>query len=223
MLDLVSNVLLQVDVALIRRGVLFLVRSQVDKQELKQLGHHCKQLVVKVVIELVVELFIGRLSQRLDDVINALADQVFDLVVVLRISIGGVDVSHEVDEQVRNLVDEFEGFAIFENDLFFVSVFVPLLIFFFIVLSLVDLVVRVLHIFAQLQQKLSFVFQEFKQAKVVLFGVESDCSGSGLGAFVDLFDEGINCFTCLDRNIFIFLDEKCIEFVEKVGVVLGRD
>lgn len=98
MLYLISNMLFQVDVAFIGRGVLFFVRSEVNKQKLKQLCHNSKQLIVEVIVEFVVELFIGRFSQGLNNVINALTYQILDFVVIFRISISCVDIGHEMDE-----------------------------------------------------------------------------------------------------------------------------
>lgn len=124
---------------------------------------------------------------------------------------------------MRNLVDKLERLAIFENDFLLVSVLVPFLIFFFIVLSFVDLVVWILHVFTKFQQELCFVFEELEKFEVVLFCIEGDCGGSSLSSFVYLFDEGIYGFASLDGHIFIFLNEEGVEFIEEVGVVLGGD
>jgi hypothetical protein len=161
--DLVGNVLLQVNVALVGVGVLVLVRSQVDEQELEQFGHDTEQFVVEVIVELVVELLVGGFAEGLDDVVNALPDKFFDFIVVLLVPVGGVDIGHQVNEEMRHLVDEFERLAVLQHYLLFLLFFVPLPIFFFVVLALVDLVVGVLGMLAQFDQKLCLVLEELEQ------------------------------------------------------------
>lgn len=162
MFDLVGNVLLQVNVALVGVGVLVLVRSQVDEQELEQLGHDSEQFVVEVIVELVVELLVGGFAEGLDDVVNALPDKFFDFIVVLLVPVGGVDIGHQVNEEMRHLVDELERLAVLQHYLLFLLFFVPLPIFLFVVLALVDLVVGVLGMLTQFDQKLCLVLEELE-------------------------------------------------------------
>jgi hypothetical protein len=90
-------------------------------------------------------------------------------------------------------------------------------------LTLVDLVVWIFYVLTQLQQKLGFVLEEFKEPEIVLLGIKSDCSWSSLSSFINLFDQGIDGFASLYRDIFILLYEEGVEFIEEVGVVLGGD
>lgn len=156
-LNLLTNVLLQILVTLIRCCVLFFVTAQVDEQELQQLRHHSEQFVVEIVIEFNIKLFVGRLSQCLNDVVDRLTDEFFDLAVVLRRTAADVHVSHEMDEQMRHLVHEFQGFAVLEHD--FPFIFFPFLFLFFLFvsvlvtalfvgLSTVHLKLRILHMLA---------------------------------------------------------------------------
>jgi hypothetical protein len=46
----------------------------------------------------------------LDDVVDRLADQLLDLAVVLGRAVGRINIGHEVDEEVRHLVDELQRF-----------------------------------------------------------------------------------------------------------------
>jgi len=79
-----------------------------------------------------------------------------------------------MDEEVRDLVDEFERLAILEYHLLLVLLLVllfltvPLLV----VLPTVHLELRVLHMLGQPQQKLGLLLEELKQLEVVLLGIE---------------------------------------------------
>lgn len=160
----------------------------------------------------------------MNDVVYALSDEVFDLVVVILITIvgvGSVDVSHEMDEEMRHLVNEFERFAVLEDNFLLLFVIFPFLIFFFIDLAPVHFVVRIsLRVFSKLNQKLGFILQEFKQFKIVLLGVQWYSGGGHLSSLVDLLYQCINGFAGLDGYALIFLHQIIVELVKEIRIVL---
>lgn len=157
------------------------------------------------------------------DIVNTLSNKFLDLVIIILVAVAGVDVSHQVNEQMWDLIDELERFAVLKNNFLLLLLFVSFSILLFIVLPFVGLVVWIFGVLAQSNQKLSFVFQKFKELQVVLFCVQSHGSGSSLGAFVDLLDKGINGFAGLNGYIFFLFEEVAVELVEEVRVVFGAD
>lgn len=192
---------------------------------MEELSHHSEKLIVKLVVELVVEILIRSPSKGLNDVVYGLSDKFFYLSVVLGRAIGGVNICHKVDEEMWNLVDEFQGFAILEHH--FLLIFLLVLLFLpvalFVILPPIHLEVRILHILRQPQQKLGLFLEKFKELEVVLLGVKGSGVGSGLLALVDLLDQGIYSLAGLDSHILVLLDEVGVELVEKSHIVLRGD
>ncbi len=76
-----------------------------------------------------VEFLIWGFSQRQDYIFDRLPNELLYLYVILRHSVGSINVGHEVDEQVRYLVDELQGLVVLEYDLlsFLLLIFLPLI------------------------------------------------------------------------------------------------
>jgi membrane protein required for beta-lactamase induction len=165
-------VFFEIEVALVGTSTLILIRSQIDEQKLEQFGHDSKQFIVKLIVELIIKVFIGSLSQRLDDVVYRLPDEFLDLVVVFLQPVGSINVGHQVNEQMRNLVDEFERFGVLENDVLLFLFLLFLAVLFFVVLAPIDLEFRLLHVLTQSDQKLSLIFEELEQFEVVVLVIE---------------------------------------------------
>lgn len=71
-----------------------------------------------------------------------------------------------------NLVYEFEGFGVFENNILLFLFLLFLAVLFFVVLAPIDLEFRLLHVLTQADQKLGLIFEELEQFEVVVLVVE---------------------------------------------------
>jgi len=130
-----------------------------------------------------------------------------------------------MDEKVGHLVDEFEGFAVLEHDLFLLVLFLLVLLPFpfFISLPLVDLKLLTFRVLTQLQQKLSLLLQELKQLDVMALDIQRRGIGSRQLSLIDLLDQGIDGLTGLNGDILVLFKQEVIQLVEEVDVVLGGD
>lgn len=159
----------------------------------------------------------------MDDVIDGLSDQILNLAVIIGRPIRGIHIGHQMNEKMGNLVDEFQRFGVLEDDFFFVTLTILPLISLFVVLPAVDFEFRILHVLAQLDEKFSLIFEELEKFEVVGLSFQECGVGCCLLSLVDLLDERINGFTCLDGHIFILVEEICVELIEEGYVVLGGD
>lgn len=115
---------------------------------MQELSHNSKKFIIKLIIELVVEILIRSLAKRLNDVVNGLPDKFFDFAIVLWRAVGSVHISHEVNEEMWDLVDKFQGFAVLKNHflLLLLLILIFLAVALFVILSPIHLEVRILHI-----------------------------------------------------------------------------
>ena len=114
---------------------------------MKKFGHNREKLIIEVKVELVVELFIRGFSQGLDDVVNALSEQILDFVVIIWVAVGCVNIGHQVDEEMRNLIYKFERFVVFENNLLLFLFLFFFFVSFFVGLTSVHFVLRIFSMF----------------------------------------------------------------------------
>lgn len=130
-----------------------------------------------------------------------------------------------MDEEMGHLVDEFEGFAVLEHDLFLLVLLLLVLLPFplFISLPLVDLKLLTFRVLTQLQQKLSLLLQELKQLDVMALDIQRRGIGSRQLSLIDLLDQGIDGLTGLNGDILVLFKQEVIQLVEEVDVVLGGD
>ena len=130
-----------------------------------------------------------------------------------------------MDEEVRDLVDKLERFAVLEYHLLLVLLLVLLLlpVALLVVLPAVHLEVGILDVLRQPQQKLGLLLEELKQLEVVLLGIQNGRVGGGLLALVYLLDEGVDGLAGLDGHVLVLFDQVRVELVEQGHVVLRRD
>jgi hypothetical protein len=103
----------------------------------------------------------------LDDVIDGLSDKIFNLTVIVSRPIGSIDIGHQMNEKMWDLIDEFQRFRVLEDDFLFVAFSILSLISFLVVLPSVDFELRILHMFAQLDEKFCLIFEELEELEVV--------------------------------------------------------
>jgi len=159
----------------------------------------------------------------LDDVVDGLSDKIFNLAVIISRPIGGIDIGHQMNEKMWDLIDEFQRFRVLEDDFLFVAFSVLSLISFLVVLPAVDFELRILHMLAQLDEKFSLIFEELEEFEVVRLSFQQGSVGCCLLSLVDLLDESIYGFAGLDGDVFILVEEICVELIEECDIMPGGD
>ena len=119
-----------------------------------------------------------------------------------------------------DLIDELEGLVVLEDHFFLLLLLVLLPL--FIRLSLVNLELLPLRVLTQLQQKLRLLLQKLEQFYVVVADVQRWGSWHCLLPLVNLLDQRVDRLACLDRHVLVFFQQKVVQLVEQVDIVLGR-
>ena len=119
-----------------------------------------------------------------------------------------------------DLVDELERLVVLEDDFFLLLLLVLLPL--FIRLPLVYLELLPLGVLAQLQQKLRLLLQKLEQLYVVVADVQRRSSRDRLLPLVDLLYQRVDRLACLDRYVLVLFQQKVVQLVEQVDIVLRR-
>jgi hypothetical protein len=91
--------------------VTFLIILQQNKQELKELNHHSKQLLIEHLSHILIKLLIWSLPQRLDDVADRLTQQLLDFCLVIAIA-PDIHIGHQMDKQIGQLIQELQTLVV---------------------------------------------------------------------------------------------------------------